>query len=115
MVLRWTLVEGPAGSALLEIQAERRAWHWAVRADLTRDGRTSGVALPEGAAERAAWTVEPGHGLYHLDIAGVVSATLSASRDRAEARCLFAATPLVRALGIPGGRYELLSASLISA
>ncbi len=115
MVLRWTLLEGPAGSALLEIRVERRAWRWTVRAGLTRDGRTSPVPVPQRAAEHTAWTVEPERSLYHLDITGVVSATLAARRDRVEARCLFAATPLIRALGIPGGRYELLSASLISA
>jgi hypothetical protein len=110
MVLRWAIAPG----SVLEVRAERRG-AWSVEVVRLAGGECTPVPVPRRAHESVAWTVEREQSLYHLDITGVVSATLAAPRDRAEARCLFAATPLIRALGIPGGRYELLSASLISA
>lgn len=97
---------------MLELRAERRGWRWAVRARVERAGPSQPVPVPADASEQASWTIEPA--LYHLDIPGVVSATV-APGEGGGARGLFARSPLLAALGVAGGRHELLSAALIPA
>ncbi len=99
---------------MLEVLAERRGWRWAIRAHVECEGQSGLVPAPTDAPERVSWIVEPAASLYHLDIPGVVGATVAACEAGA-ARGLFARTPLLASLGVFGGRHELLSAALIPA
>jgi hypothetical protein len=67
-------------------------------AEIVRDGHGSPIGLPP--ATGAAIT-DPETGVMHVDIDGFIHATL---RGRCEV--LYARTPLLARLGLPGGRYE---------
>jgi hypothetical protein len=120
LVLRWslsrpaaaaaTLVEDQAGPApALEV---RLPWGGAcagrVSARLIDGDRTERLALE--AAAGGAWTLDDATGLRHLDLPGLLRITARAAAKGVEV--LYARTELLAGLGLPGGRYDLQSASL---
>lgn len=110
VTLRWTIGRNDRrAEAILECEIE------------TRRERSAGIAFrltgPEGApidrpelalqGGSARWLAESALSLLHLDAPGL-SLTIDTQADRV----LFARTAAFGALGVPGGRYELVGARI---
>lgn len=87
------------GGVVMEVRVERDACgECAATARLLHGG--AAVSLTP---TLAGGTITTGEGLVHVDAPGVMVATLTRADAR---RALYARTPLLEALGLPGGRYE---------
>jgi hypothetical protein len=77
---------------------------------ITVDDRSASAVLTVGSAATPAGDGGPVHheradGLEHIDVAGVVSMTLRRGTD-GSLELLYARTPLLESLGVPGGCVE---------
>ncbi|MCC6661863.1 MAG: hypothetical protein IT437_13365 [Phycisphaerales bacterium] len=92
--------QGP-GDVTLELAATPSPDGWVCRACLL-DGRTSvPLELPPVGRAVPGWVSDPEGGLDHLDLPGFLHATLRG------AAVVYARTPLLALLPVPGGRYEV--------
>jgi hypothetical protein len=111
--LRWSVSGEAAAACGLTPEGTRQAW-LELEVDVQRrDGATRatsvsaavlfhGRASPvEIAPATGAAITDAETGLTHIDIDGFIHATL-----RGESDVLYARTPLLSRLGLPGGRYE---------
>lgn len=89
---------------VLEMLAAAADGRWACEAALVDGGRRD--EIPVSASESGAWSRDAETGLEHLEVPGVLHATYR--RAGGGVRLLYVRTPLLAALGIPGGRYELI-------
>jgi len=98
-------VRDGGGPIVLELFASPLEGRWFCEATLVDGGRRDRVPL--AGAEPGAWSRDAETGLEHLEIPAVLHATYR--RGERGVRLLYARTPLLTALGIPGGRYELIA------
>lgn len=110
-VVRWTVArEALAGrvgrvgadDVLLELSATPSPDGWACRACLVDGPALIPVETPPVGATAVGWTRDAETGLDHLDLPGFLHATLRG------ADVLYARTPILAALSVPGGRYEVV-------
>ena len=69
-------------------------------------------AIEVAAAGPAAWASDRESGLIHLEVPGILRATIAAASGERPAAALYAHTPLFAAWGLAGGRYEVCGADL---
>jgi hypothetical protein len=75
------------------------------------DAGDSSNGEPRQASARAVLRIDRAAGLVHVDAPGFLSATFEIDRA-GSTRVLFASTPVLAAMKIPGGTYEVLGGSL---
>src|SRR4051812_44275400 len=98
LTLSWSIPRAPGSRSLLEITIEGES----ARASLVDDGRRTTLAGPTPVA----LIFEPEHNLWHADAPALIAATWR-QQDGGPPQVLFARTPLLQKLGIPGGTAEL--------
>lgn len=90
---------------VLEVCAWSVNGRWTCEAALVDGGRRDAVLGRP--IESGGWLVDAETGLEHLDLPGALHTTCR--RTQSGVRLLYACTPVLAALGIAGGRYELVS------
>lgn len=105
---------GPAEEAVLEVRIAAAGGAPFASARL-RVGGQERVIEAGGSGGGGAWRHDAETGLEHIDVPGVVNVTLRASGDGAAAELVYARTPLLRRLGLAGGRYEATGVELRGA
>lgn len=114
MVLRWSVSRKALAAVLTSASnGPDPELHVSVRFSETGAARAS-AHIADGNTthtlhDDAQGTIHFAAGLTHIDIPGLLHATL---RSLDEVRVLYASTPIFQRLGIPGGRYEICSTAL---